>query len=198
MSCAPARRRRVVGRAAPPGGRSAAVPRGKFQATGRRLGNPTGYPTERSAVRCIFYKGPVSFTGGDSVVSCRRVYGFAQSPEPCVTSNLTRNTMALGVTLLLGERHRHAHAHERLEHDHVHVHDEHHRHEHDDGVPGEQPHAHPHVHTPLTHAHTHVSDVHHRHRHLATSPRAMEPGGRARALTCRARGSLWQRRGGAG
>jgi len=25
--------------------------------------------------------------------------------------------MALGVTLLLGERHRHAHAHERLEHD---------------------------------------------------------------------------------
>ena len=46
--------------------------------------------------------------------------------------------MALGVTLLLGERHRYAHAHERLEHDHVHVHDEHHRHEHDDGVPGEQ------------------------------------------------------------
>ena len=73
--------------------------------------------------------------------------------------------MALGVILLLGERHRHAHAHERLEHDHLHVHDEHHRHEHEDGVPAEEPHAHPHVHTPLTHAHPHVSDVHHRHRH---------------------------------
>jgi drug/metabolite transporter (DMT)-like permease len=73
--------------------------------------------------------------------------------------------MALGVTLLLGERHLHAHRHERLEHDHVHVHDEHHRHGHDDGVPAEEPHAHPHVHAPLTHTHAHVSDVHHRHRH---------------------------------
>ena len=91
MSCAPARRRRVVGRAATPGGRSAAVPRGKFQATGRRLGNPTGYPTERSAVRCICYKGPASFTGRDSVVSMPRVYGFALAPEPFVTSNPTRN-----------------------------------------------------------------------------------------------------------
>ena len=44
--------------------------------------------------------------------------------------------MALGVTLLLGERHLHVHAHGRLEHDHAHVHDEHHRHEHDVCLPG--------------------------------------------------------------
>ncbi len=37
--------------------------RRKFQATGRRRGNPTGYPTQRSAVRRILYKVPVSFTG---------------------------------------------------------------------------------------------------------------------------------------
>jgi len=79
----------------------------------------------------------------------------------CAASGL----MALGVTLLLGERHLHAHVHERLEHDHVHVHDEHHRHAHDDGVPADEPHAHPHVHAPLEHAHAHVSDVHHRHGH---------------------------------
>ena len=79
----------------------------------------------------------------------------------CAASGL----MALGVTLLLGERHLHAHVHERLEHDHVHVHDEHHRHAHGDGVPTEEPHAHPHVHAPLEHAHAHVSDVHHRHGH---------------------------------
>ncbi|HEU4401288.1 MAG TPA: DMT family transporter [Candidatus Polarisedimenticolia bacterium] len=74
--------------------------------------------------------------------------------------------MAVGVALLLGERHAHVHVHEEMEHDHAHVHDEHHRHEHraphDTGV---EPHAHSHRHEPLTHDHPHVSDLHHRHDH---------------------------------
>lgn len=73
--------------------------------------------------------------------------------------------MALGVALLLTERHAHPHAHERLEHEHAHVHDEHHQHDH---LPSEQagePHSHVHAHQPLSHAHRHVSDVHHRHKH---------------------------------
>ena len=73
--------------------------------------------------------------------------------------------MALGVALLLTERHAHAHVHERLEHEHAHVHDEHHEHQHPPGGPGDEPHSHVHVHQPLSHAHPHVSDVHHRHRH---------------------------------
>ena len=72
-------------------------------------------------------------------------------------------TMALGVTLLLGERHVHLHAHAALEHEHVHVHDEHHRHEH--AGPWSEPHSHVHRHAPLVHDHPHVSDLHHRHRH---------------------------------
>ena len=82
-------------------------------------------------------------------------------PRECAAGAL----MAIGVTLLLGERHLHPHTHERLEHDHVHVHDEHHQHAHDAGVPAEEPHAHSHVHMPLEHTHAHVSDAHHRHRH---------------------------------
>lgn len=71
--------------------------------------------------------------------------------------------MALGVYLLLTERHDHLHPHEALQHDHVHRHDDgHHVHHH--GSPVEV-HSHPHVHAQLTHAHAHVSDVHHRHDH---------------------------------
>jgi drug/metabolite transporter (DMT)-like permease len=72
--------------------------------------------------------------------------------------------MALGVGLMLGERHDHRHVHEPLEHDHVHVHDAHHRHDHPPGTEAE-PHAHMHRHERLEHAHPHVSDVHHRHSH---------------------------------
>jgi drug/metabolite transporter (DMT)-like permease len=72
--------------------------------------------------------------------------------------------MALGVVLMLGERHEHAHTHEALEHDHVHVHDEHHQHAHD-GTEGPEPHSHPHLHEPLTHTHPHAPDLHHRHKH---------------------------------
>jgi hypothetical protein len=71
--------------------------------------------------------------------------------------------MALGVHLLLTERHDHRHTHESLEHDHVHRHDDgHHVHRHEPPV---EAHSHSHVHAPLTHAHAHVSDVHHRHAH---------------------------------
>lgn len=71
--------------------------------------------------------------------------------------------MALGVALLVTERHSHVHTHEELEHDHLHVHDEHHQHEHDG--PFTEPHSHMHRHATLTHDHPHVPDVHHRHRH---------------------------------
>jgi drug/metabolite transporter (DMT)-like permease len=73
--------------------------------------------------------------------------------------------MALGIALLIGDRHVHSHAHELLEHDHRHVHDEHHHHEHAPGVDPSEPHSHLHRHEPLVHTHPHVSDVHHRHPH---------------------------------
>ncbi len=78
---------------------------------------------------------------------------------------LAAAVMALGVGLLLTERHDHRHAHEQFEHDHLHLHDEHHRHDHQSGVDESQPHSHPHRHETVTHAHPHVSDLHHRHRH---------------------------------
>ena len=73
--------------------------------------------------------------------------------------------MAIGVAVLVGDRHAHTHAHAPLDHDHRHVHDAHHRHEHAPGVDPTEPHSHPHHHEPLVHAHPHTSDVHHRHRH---------------------------------
>jgi drug/metabolite transporter (DMT)-like permease len=73
--------------------------------------------------------------------------------------------MAVGVAVLLGERHDHVHAHEHLVHEHVHVHDEHHQHEHPPGTSSEGPHSHVHRHEALVHSHPHVSDVHHRHPH---------------------------------
>jgi drug/metabolite transporter (DMT)-like permease len=71
--------------------------------------------------------------------------------------------MALGVWLLLSERHGHAHSHEATVHEHRHVHDVHHQHAHEGPV--SEPHSHPHQHVSLTHDHPHVPDAHHHHRH---------------------------------
>jgi drug/metabolite transporter (DMT)-like permease len=73
--------------------------------------------------------------------------------------------MALGVVLLMRERHTHEHIHEPIEHEHLHVHDEHHQHEHAPNEPSAEPHAHPHRHLRLIHDHPHVPDLHHRHKH---------------------------------
>jgi hypothetical protein len=75
--------------------------------------------------------------------------------------------MALGVFVLLGDRHEHLHAHEPLTHDHLHVHDEHHAHAHAGDEAGSGPRSHPHRHDALVHSHPHVSDVHHRHGHTS-------------------------------
>jgi drug/metabolite transporter (DMT)-like permease len=74
-------------------------------------------------------------------------------------------TMALGVVLLVRERHGHVHTHAAMEHEHLHVHDEHHQHAHPGMMDVTEPHSHPHPHAPLTHDHPHVSDLHHRHKH---------------------------------
>lgn len=74
-------------------------------------------------------------------------------------------TMALGVALLLHERHAHQHTHAELEHEHVHSHDAHHKHEHGLDAPSGEPHSHAHRHMPLVHDHPHLPDLHHRHRH---------------------------------
>jgi drug/metabolite transporter (DMT)-like permease len=79
--------------------------------------------------------------------------------------------MAIGIVIMLAERHDHLHAHEPLEHDHLHVHDEHHRHDHPPSINPEEPHSHVHRHDQLVHAHAHVSDVHHRHGHRDASAR---------------------------
>jgi len=71
--------------------------------------------------------------------------------------------MALGLRLMLGERHLHFHVHEPLTHAHRHVRDEHHRHAHGPDDPPGEPHAHEHAHEALAHEHEHVSDLHHRH-----------------------------------
>jgi drug/metabolite transporter (DMT)-like permease len=73
--------------------------------------------------------------------------------------------MAVGVVLVITDRHEHVHTHETMEHEHRHVHDEHHQHEHPPGVDPTEPHSHPHRHEHLVHAHPHVSDAHHRHPH---------------------------------
>ena len=73
--------------------------------------------------------------------------------------------MAVGVAMLITDRHEHTHTHKPIDHDHRHEHDEHHQHKHLPGVDPAAPHSHPHRHESLAHAHTHVSDVHHRHEH---------------------------------
>jgi drug/metabolite transporter (DMT)-like permease len=73
--------------------------------------------------------------------------------------------MAVGVVLLLGDRHVHQHVHEPLVHEHSHVHDAHHAHTHGEDATAGERHSHLHTHDRLVHAHPHVSDLHHRHRH---------------------------------
>ena len=77
--------------------------------------------------------------------------------------------MAVGVVVLVGDRHHHHHRHVPTGHDHRHDNrpgrDEHHRHEHSPAQRGGPAHAHPHRHRPLDHTEEHVSDAHHRHRH---------------------------------
>lgn len=82
-----------------------------------------------------------------------------------LTDLLGGAAMALGVVLLVRERHGHVHTHEALEHEHLHTHDAHHQHEHPGMTDVTEPHSHPHRHAPLTHDHPHVSDLHHRHKH---------------------------------
>jgi drug/metabolite transporter (DMT)-like permease len=84
--------------------------------------------------------------------------------RPSVATFAAGAAMALGVALLVGERHEHPHTHEAIEHEHLHAHDEHHQHAHD-APAGAEPHSHVHRHEPLTHTHRHASDRHHRHKH---------------------------------
>jgi len=76
---------------------------------------------------------------------------------------LAGGVMAVGVGLLLSERHGHSHTHQAVTHEHRHTHDVHHQHTH--AGPFTEPHSHPHQHAPLTHDHPHVPDAHHHHRH---------------------------------
>lgn len=80
---------------------------------------------------------------------------------------VTMALMAIGLFLLVTERHAHVHTHEPMEHEHRHRHDDrHHDHIHEPPI---AEHSHRHVHTAQTHAHQHVSDVHHRHTHAQAS-----------------------------
>jgi drug/metabolite transporter (DMT)-like permease len=89
---------------------------------------------------------------------------FRQSPTVELLTGAA--LMAVGVRLLLGERHQHEHVHEPMDHEHLHVHDEHHQHVHAAGDPPGEPHTHAHHHAPLVHSHPHYPDLHHRHGHV--------------------------------
>jgi drug/metabolite transporter (DMT)-like permease len=72
--------------------------------------------------------------------------------------------MALGVAIIIREKHGHRHKHVRMVHDHMHVHDDiHHAHVHSDEPRG--PHSHEHAHEEMDHVHVHWPDTHHRHGH---------------------------------
>jgi drug/metabolite transporter (DMT)-like permease len=73
--------------------------------------------------------------------------------------------MAVGLWLLVTERHEHIHEHARMVHEHRHVHDIHHQHAHGPDDPAGEPHTHVHAHARLRHSHPHFPDIHHRHRH---------------------------------
>ena len=73
--------------------------------------------------------------------------------------------LALGVVLLVLDRHEHEHTHSALEHVHSHRHDDdHHDHVHP-GLAASVRHTHLHRHEERTHRHRHLPDLHHRHRH---------------------------------
>ena len=72
--------------------------------------------------------------------------------------------MALGVLLIVVERHSHTHVHEAVTHTHPHNHDDlHHLHKHPQSVKGT--HSHEHTHLELRHVHVHWPDTTHRHSH---------------------------------
>jgi drug/metabolite transporter (DMT)-like permease len=72
--------------------------------------------------------------------------------------------MAIGIWLIVGERHAHAHAHAAVTHTHSHSHDElHHLHTHPQPIGGT--HSHEHTHSELNHVHAHWPDTSHRHAH---------------------------------
>lgn len=71
--------------------------------------------------------------------------------------------MALGVYIVVTERHAHLHRHERVVHSHSHEADVHHAHAHPEEQPG--PHSHEHEHDAIVHSHGHWPDQHHRHDH---------------------------------
>jgi drug/metabolite transporter (DMT)-like permease len=72
--------------------------------------------------------------------------------------------MAMGIWLIVGERHAHAHLHAAVTHTHSHKHDDlHHLHRHPEPIKGA--HSHEHVHSELSHIHFHWPDFDHRHVH---------------------------------
>jgi len=72
--------------------------------------------------------------------------------------------MALGVAIIIREKHGHRHRHLRMIHDHTHVHgDFHHSHVHPED--SYEPHSHEHAHEEMDHIHVHWPDTHHRHGH---------------------------------
>ena len=72
--------------------------------------------------------------------------------------------MAIGVWLIISEKHSHVHIHKSVTHTHSHIHsDMHHQHEH--SGPLHEPHTHEHTHFELEHTHVHWPDTHHRHDH---------------------------------
>jgi len=72
--------------------------------------------------------------------------------------------MALGIGLIVGERHTHAHVHVPVIHTHSHKHDDmHHFHIHPQPVKGT--HFHEHAHSEVSHIHAHWPDTSHRHAH---------------------------------
>jgi drug/metabolite transporter (DMT)-like permease len=73
--------------------------------------------------------------------------------------------MAVGLWLLVTERHEHVHEHPEMLHEHRHDHDIHHQHAHRPDDPPGEPHTHVHAHARLQHSHPHFPDIHHRHRH---------------------------------
>lgn len=72
--------------------------------------------------------------------------------------------MALGIYLLVKERHIHEHTHTFFEHEHRHSHnDGHHNHFHNTDL--NEYHSHMHNHDVIIHQHDHTPDLHHRHKH---------------------------------
>lgn len=86
---------------------------------------------------------------------------FGERPGPGFWT--AAGLMAIGVWLLLTERHEHEHTHEPPAHAHRHIHDGHHQHEHDFAWDGSEPHVHFHGHAPLVQRHPHYPDIHHQH-----------------------------------